>query len=112
VVYDRLRARWSSVGIRLRLAENLFRWGNRSNAIGTAGGGILRPSLTTVITVPGPEAILFSWLPNGAHSQNVFALLPTSTDSINRHLAWSAVGGLTVGLVRCRGSVRWHSAAR
>jgi RsiW-degrading membrane proteinase PrsW (M82 family) len=56
------------------------------------------------IAIPGLDALLTSWLPVAARAQG---LLSAQAISINLHLVWSALAGLSVGLLMRRGRRRW-----
>ncbi len=96
-----IRRQWSvsdcvligaATGSGFGLTEHLFRYAaNPGAAEGVSGGWVLSIGNFNVL-VPGIFRTLTSWIPNGTffHSDPII---------INWHLAWSAIGGLAVGLI-------------
>ncbi len=96
-----IRRQWSvsdcvligaATGSGFGLTEHLFRYAaNPGAAEGVSGGWVLSIGNFNVL-VPGIFRTLTSWIPNGTF----FHFDPII---INWHLAWSAIGGLAVGLI-------------
>jgi len=73
------------------------------------------PFFLSTLYIPGPLKILTSWIPNATqwHSLPSFEWLGTQLEltDFHRHLVWSAVAGLGVGvLFRVRSRLRWLGA--
>jgi len=82
----------AATGAGFGLAEDLYRFGGSADrAEGIAGGWALVFSQATLL-VPSIGQTLTSWLPIGVAGG------PSDVARLNVHLAWSAVGGLAVGL--------------
>jgi RsiW-degrading membrane proteinase PrsW (M82 family) len=107
-----IRRQWSitdcvlvgaALGAGFGLAENLFRFGAVSSLASWQAhyGGwmlLMLPDSTSPV-VPSPWTTLTSWLPPGVLPNDPFTLSLNSYPALNLHLAWSAVGGLAVGLI-------------
>jgi hypothetical protein len=109
-----IRRQWSltdcvlvaaATGSGFGLTEHLFRYAAYPHtAYGVSGGWLLWAGMSKVF-IPGVFHTLSSWITNGAYN------LDNPLD-INWHLAWSAIGGLAVGLaVRRRGRKALLTAA-
>src|SRR5262245_6366562 len=61
----------------------------------------MQPTLATP-TVPSLSTTVSSWLPPGVLPTELLTLSLNDYPAINVHLAWSAVGGLAVGLMWLR----------
>jgi len=100
-----IRRQWSltdcvlvaaATGSGFGLTEHLFRYAAYPHtAYGISGGWMLLLGIWRVF-VPGFFHTLTSWITDGAY-------ITTDPIDINWHLAWSAIGGLAVGLVVRRG---------
>jgi RsiW-degrading membrane proteinase PrsW (M82 family) len=89
----------AATGSGFGLAESLYRLGSAPDQANWIGGGWIVGINISLPVVPSVATSLTAWLPSSLSN-------PGST--INLHLAWSALGGLGVGLLlRLRGSVRW-----
>ena len=81
----------AAVGSGFGLAEHLYRYASSPGAgQGVSGGWAMDFGRYTPM-VPGIGSSLTSWLPNGVW-------FPEDPTRVNWHLAWSAIGGLAVGL--------------
>jgi hypothetical protein len=95
-----IRRQWSitdcvlvaaATGSGFGLAEDLYRYGASSDHANAVSGGWILATNIALPTVPSLWTSITSWLPTGVG------------DTLNLHLAWSAIGGLAVGLIRLRG---------
>src|SRR5450432_1252204 len=101
MIIPAIRRQWSvtdcvliaaATGSGFGLTEHLFRYAAHPGAAeGVSGGWVLSVGSYNVL-VPGILRTLTSWIPNGTFFRSDPIL-------INWHLAWSAMGGLAVGLV-------------
>jgi RsiW-degrading membrane proteinase PrsW (M82 family) len=109
-----IRRQWSitdcvltgaAVGSGFGLAENLYRFGaSPYQALTVHGGWSLATSLALPF-VPSIRTTLTSWLPPGTSAGDIFFPGISGQPWVNLHLAWSAIGGLAVGLMRLRPGV-------
>ena len=95
-----IRRQWSlmdclliggAIGSGFGLAEHLYRYASSPQAAEAVRGGWMMSFGRYTPTVPGILSSLTSWLPNGVW-------FPEDPSRVNWHLAWSAIGGLAVGL--------------
>lgn len=89
------------------LAEELYRFGADSpSALWNATfGGWMLPGVFATPTVPSPWTTVTSWLPPGVLPNELLTLSLNHYPAVNLHLAWSAVGGLAVGLICLRATM-------
>jgi hypothetical protein len=94
----------AALGAGFGLLEAILRFSHRPGVAVSIDGGWIIPSGLSATFIPGPQVTFFSWLPAPATSDFLsFAADPQTY----LHLAWSAVGGLGVGiLLRGRGVLR------
>lgn len=103
----------AATGSGFGLAEDLFRYSaSASRAVAIDGGWVAERNLFAFLTIPSPWATMTSWLPAGAAFNPLFSS-GSVLKHLNLHLAWSAIGGLAVGLMMLRGGRlnRWLGAA-
>jgi RsiW-degrading membrane proteinase PrsW (M82 family) len=95
-----IRRQWSltdclliagALGSGFGLAEHLYRYASSPDAAEAVRGGWMMTFGRYTPMVPGIPASLTTWLPNGVW-------FPEDPTRVNWHLAWSAIGGLAVGL--------------
>lgn len=88
----------AGLGAGFGLAESLFRFSMSptSLVIGMPFGWVIQKGLTP-ITVFSPFVVLTSWLPEAVSFGELLSF-QTTPRNFNLHLAWSAIGGLAVGL--------------
>jgi RsiW-degrading membrane proteinase PrsW (M82 family) len=95
-----IRRQWSltdclliagALGSGFGLAEHLYRYASSPGAAEAVRGGWMMTFGRYTPMVPGIPASLTTWLPNGVW-------FPEDPTRVNWHLAWSAIGGLAVGL--------------
>jgi hypothetical protein len=103
-----IRRQWSitdcilmgaAVGSGLGLAENLYRFGaSPYQALAINGGWSLATS-GALPFVPSVWTTLTSWLPPGTAPGDIYFPGISGQPWVNLHLAWSAIGGLAIGLI-------------
>jgi RsiW-degrading membrane proteinase PrsW (M82 family) len=81
----------AAIGSGFGLAEHLYRYASSPDAAEAVRGGWIMTFGRYTPTVPGIGSSLTSWLPNGVW-------FPEDPTRVNWHLAWSAIGGLALGL--------------
>ena len=95
-----IRRQWSitdcvliaaAIGSGFGLAEHLYRYASSPHAAEAVRGGWEMSFGRYTPMVPGIFSSLTSWLPNGVW-------FPEDPSRVNWHLAWSAIGGLALGL--------------
>jgi len=105
-----IRRQWSitdcvlvaaATGSGFGLAEDLYRYGASPDHANAVNGGWMLTTSIALPMVPSLWTSVTSWLPAGVGDSTVFSV--TGSPSLNLHLAWSAIGGLAVGLFRLRG---------
>src|SRR3569833_1460534 len=80
-----------ALGSGFGLAELLYRYASSPDAAEAVRGGWMMSFGRYTPMVPGIPSSLTSWLPNGVW-------FPEDPTRVNWHLAWSAIGGLALGL--------------
>ena len=80
-----------ALGSGFGLAEHLYRYASSPDAAEAVRGGWMMTFGRYTPMVPGIPSSLTSWLPNGVW-------FPEDPTRVNWHLAWSAIGGLALGL--------------
>src|SRR5262245_14184871 len=97
----------AATGAGFDLAEELYRYGTVSSSAvwNTSFGGWMLPGIFATPTVPSPWTTVTSWLPPGVLPNELLTLSLNHYPAVNLHLAWSAVGGLAVGLIWLRGEI-------
>jgi len=81
----------AAIGSGFGLAEHLYRYASSPDAAEAVRGGWIMTFGRYTPTVPGIPSSLTSWLPNGVW-------FPEDPTRVNWHLAWSAIGGLALGI--------------
>ena len=108
-----IRRQWSitdcvllgaACGAGFGLAEELYMFGKVSTSalFNARFGGWMLPGLAATPTVPSLSTTVTSWLPPGVLPNELLTLSLNHFPAINLHLAWSAVGGLAIGLIWLR----------
>lgn len=94
----------AALGSGFGLAEHLYRFASSPGAAQGVSGGWAMDFGRYTPMVPGILSSLTSWLPNGVW-------FPEDPTRVNWHLAWSAIGGLALGLtVRVpKKAARWSA---
>jgi RsiW-degrading membrane proteinase PrsW (M82 family) len=99
----------AALGCGFGFVENALRFThNPGAATWVANGGYWQiRSGSGLVLIPGLAGALESWLPSGAETRSLFARAG-QTSATNVHLAWSALVGLSVGvMIRGRGKWKW-----
>lgn len=106
-----IRRQWSytdciligaALGSGFGLAEALFRFGTIPSRVSAEPFGWMIHKLLSTVMVFGPSTILMSWLPDYVAVGDLFSS-QAPAPGLNRHLVWSAIAGLAVGLYFLKG---------